>query len=68
MGSFGISESNITGRKEKNKQITENMPNCNCGKELAHERLQVEVKVKSLSCVGLFATSWTAAHQDPRGL
>ena len=29
MGSFGISESNITGRKVKNKQLTENMPNCN---------------------------------------
>ena len=30
MGSFGISEGNIIGRKKKN---TEYKPNCNCGKE-----------------------------------
>ena len=27
--------------------------------------LKVKVKVKSLSCVRLFATPWTAAHQAP---
>ena len=27
--------------------------------------LKVKVKVKSLSCVRLFATLWTAAHQAP---
>ena len=36
VGSFGISESNITGRK---KNTTEYMPNCNCVKELSRERL-----------------------------
>ena len=32
---------------------------------ILHARILVKVKVKSLSCVWLFATPWTVAHQDP---
>ena len=35
------------------------------GKFTTASRFSLKVKVKSLSCVGLFATPWTVAYQAP---
>ena len=41
------------------------LPLSNCSFGLIETSVKVKVKVKSLSCVQLFATPWTVAHQAP---